>query len=50
MWRIQNSTWAKEEAGVLGQWAKISYLFAGIYSDGLLEFEWFNFTNVRSES
>jgi hypothetical protein len=50
MWRIQNSTWAKEEVGVPGQWAKISNLFTGIHSDGLLEFVWFNFTNVRSES
>jgi hypothetical protein len=32
------------------QWAKISNQLAGINSDGQLEFAWFNFTNVRSES
>jgi hypothetical protein len=50
MWRIQNSMWAKEEAGVPGHWAKISNLLVGIHTDGLLEFVWFDFANVRRES
>ena len=48
MWRLQNSTWAQEEAGVPDHGddaGKISNLFAGILAYGVLEFAWFGFAN-----